>query len=110
MSVVASSSGGTSTVAGASGSNAALSNSGSGGSSRGRELSAEFLGELKKAFSKNIIKSADMNHELMSEATDLIVSAIDKQRGNYEVKAQTNNGAMTNRTKRQRRWHMETFF
>ncbi len=26
-----------------------------------------------------------MNHELQSEAVDLIVSAIDKQRGNYEV-------------------------
>lgn len=32
-----------------------------------------------------LCQSADMNHELQSEAIDLIVSAIDKQRGNYEV-------------------------
>ncbi len=32
------------------------------------------------------VQSADMNHELQSEAVDLIVSAIDKQRGNYEVR------------------------
>jgi len=32
-------------------------------------------------------QAADMNHELQSEAIDLIVSAIDKQRGNYEVSA-----------------------
>jgi dynein light chain 4 len=68
---------------------AALVSAGSGGAHRGRELTAEFLGELKKAFSKNIIKSADMNHELQSEAIDLIVSAIDKQRGNYEAAARS---------------------
>ena len=52
-----------------------------------RELSAEFLAELKKSFTKNLIKSADMSSELQSEAIDLIVSAIDKQRGNYEGSA-----------------------
>ena len=30
-----------------------------------------------------------MNHELQSEAIDLIVSAIDKQRGNYEAAARS---------------------
>jgi dynein light chain 4 len=49
------------------------------------QLTAEFLSELKKSFQKSLIKSADMNNELQSEAIDLIVSAIDKQRGNYEA-------------------------
>ena len=52
-----------------------------------RDLSPDFLLELKKSFTKNIIKSADMSSELQSEAIDLIVSAIDKQRGNYEGSA-----------------------
>jgi dynein axonemal light chain 4 len=30
------------------------------------------------------MQSADMSSDLQSEAIDLIVSAIDKQRGNYE--------------------------
>lgn len=56
MSVVAASAG-SSTLNGASGSNSALSSSsGSGGSSKGKELTPDFLAELKKAFSKNIIK------------------------------------------------------
>jgi dynein light chain 4 len=49
----------------------------SSGSYRNKDLSPEFLTELKKSFSKNVMKSADMS-------IDLIVSAIDKQRGNYE--------------------------
>jgi len=56
---------------------------------KGRELSPEILSELKKSFSKNIIKQSDMNHELQSEAVDLIVSAIDKMRGNYEQAARS---------------------
>jgi hypothetical protein len=57
MSVVpASAPSGTSTLNGASGGNAALSATGSGGAHKGKELTPEFLAELKKAFSKNIIK------------------------------------------------------
>lgn len=54
------------------------------GGIRARDMSPEFLAELKKSFSKNIVKSTDMTSDLQSEAIDLIVSAIDKQRGNYE--------------------------
>ncbi len=35
-----------------------------------------------------------MNHELQSEAIDLIVSAIDKQRGNYEASHNSTRGAL----------------
>jgi dynein light chain 4 len=67
---------------------APLSSTGTGSSSlSSRDFTPEFLAELKKSFSKNLIKSADMNNELQSEAVDLIVSAIDKQRGNYEAAA-----------------------
>ena len=52
-----------------------------------RDLTDEFLAELKKSFTKNLVKTADMSSELQSEAIDLIVSAIDKQRGNYEGSA-----------------------
>jgi hypothetical protein len=44
--------------------------------------------------SSSFVQSADMNHELQSEAIDLIVSAIDKQRGNYEVRQQRPSATM----------------
>jgi len=50
-------------------------------------LPNETLAELKKAFGKSIVKTVDMEHELQSESVDLIISAVDKQRGNYEAAA-----------------------
>lgn len=47
---------GTSTLAGASQANGSMPSAGTGGSHKGKELTPEFLAELKKAFSKNIIK------------------------------------------------------
>jgi dynein light chain 4 len=51
---------------------------------RPRELTEEQMKEFKKTFTKSIVKHADMSSDLASEASDLIISAIDKQRGNYE--------------------------
>lgn len=48
---------------------------------------AEFYSELKKSFQRNIIVHCDMNNELQSESMDLIISALDKYRTNYEQAA-----------------------
>jgi dynein light chain 4 len=56
---------------------------------KGRQLGKEKLAELKKSFTKNIAQNADMNNELQSEAIDLIISAVDKQKGNYEAAARS---------------------
>jgi len=53
----------------------------------GRPMSKELLAEMKKTFTKNIARFVDMNAELQSEAVDLIISAIDKFRNNYEAAA-----------------------
>lgn len=84
----------------------------SSGARKGVVLSKEKLTDLKKSFTKNMVKvsqlgkgrrprswrltsfsfcvslqqEADMNNELQSEAIDMIISAIDKQNGNYEVR------------------------
>jgi len=67
------------------------------------ELSKEMEVEMKKAFSKSIVKNADMDHELQSEATDIIISAVDSNAGNYEAAARTVKDKMD--TKFGAAWH-----
>lgn len=59
-----------------------------------RDLAPEVQVELKKAFNKNIVAQCDMPAELLSEATDVVVSALDKTRSNYELAARTVKEAM----------------
>lgn len=51
------------------------------------ELTPELLGELKKHMSKSLVKESDMSAELSSEAVDIVISAVDKNPGNYEAAA-----------------------
>lgn len=47
----------------------------------------EVYKELKLSFTKHISKTVDMGHELQSEVIDVIISAIDSKKGNYEQAA-----------------------
>jgi dynein light chain 4 len=53
---------------------------------RGYILAPALANDMKKSFSKPIIKSTDMSSDLLSEALDMVVSAVD-QKPSYEAAA-----------------------
>lgn len=51
------------------------------------ELTPELMSELKKNMAKSLVWQGDMQSETVSEAVDIIISAVDKNPGNYEAAA-----------------------
>eukprot|EP01083_Nonionella_stella_P098522 277097_1 len=49
----------------------------------------QIVQEIHKAMQKSIIKFSDMNNELKSEASDIVISAADKHGKNFEVISRT---------------------